>query len=227
MLTRTEFVSFLGGSMIINIDGTDGCGKKTQTELLYNYLTEKGFKCKLISFPNYESQSSSLVKMFLGGEFEEFGGVNAYQASVFYAVDRVATMKKVKVEDYDYIILDRYVASNMIHQSARVQDKSKVDEFLMWVDNLEFNELALPRPDKTLFLDMPVEVSLQLARARAELKNGQTRDIFEEDSEHMRQAYNNAKYVAKKFNWEIIDCYDKKLKSIEEIHKEILTKLGV
>ena len=213
--------------MIINIDGTDGCGKKTQTEMLYNYLTNKGFKCKLISFPNYESVSSALVKMFLGGEFEEFGGVDSYQASSFYAVDRLATMKRVKVEDYDYIILDRYVASNMIHQSAKIQDAKKLDEFLNWVEDFEFGTLKLPRPDKILFLDMPVEISMELARARTELKNGQTRDIFEEDSEHLKKAYNNAKYVASKFNWEIVSCFDKNLKSIEEIHKEILTKIGV
>lgn len=212
--------------MIINIDGTDGCGKKTQTELLYKFLTNKGYKCKLVSFPNYESLSSSLVKMFLGGTFESFGGVDSYQASAFYAVDRVATMKMINLNDYDYIILDRYVASNMIHQSARVQDKTKVDEFLDWVDNLEFNDLKLPRPDTTLFLDMPVEISLELARSRDSLKNGQSRDVLEEDSEHMKKAYNNAKYVANKFCWDVINCYDKKLKTIDEIHKEILTKLG-
>ena len=211
--------------MIINIDGTDGCGKKTQTELLYKFLTDKGYKCKIVSFPNYESPSSSLAKMYLGGAFESFGGVDSYQASAFYAVDRVATMKMVNVNDYDYVILDRYVASNMIHQSARIKDKSKVDEFLHWVDNFEFNDLKLPRPDKTLFLDMPVEISLELARSRGTLKNGQTHDILEEDSEHMKKAYNNAKYVANKFGWDVINCYDKKLKTIDEIHKEILTKL--
>ena len=212
--------------MLISIEGTDGCGKKTQTELLFKYLIGKGFKCKLISFPNYESESCSPVKMFLRGDFEEFGGLDAYQASAFYAVDRVATMKRVNVEDYDFIIFDRYVASNMIHQSARIKDSTKLEEFLSWVDDLEFNNLKLPRPDKTLFLDMPVEVSLQLAKARDGLKNGQTRDVLEEDSGHMKKAYDNAKFVANKFNWEIVECFDGKLKTIEEIHKEILTKLG-
>lgn len=214
--------------MLIDIEGTDGCGKKTQTELLYNYLVSTGKKCLLISFPNYSSPSSALVKMFLGGEFgSDAKVIDSYQASAFYAVDRVATMAKVHVEDFDYIIFDRYTPSNMIHQSARVENKSKLDDLLSWIDDFEFNKMRLPRPDKILFLDMPVEFSLALANARKDLKNGQAHDIFEEDKNHMKLAYENAKYVASKFGWERIDCVNEgNLKSIEEIHKEILTKLG-
>jgi len=214
--------------MLINIEGTDGCGKKTQTELLYKHLSSIGKKCLLISFPNYESPSSALVKMFLGGEFgNDANVIDAYQASAFYAVDRVATMAKINVKDYDYIIFDRYVPSNMIHQSARVKDKNELEEFLTWIDEFEFGKMRLPRPDKIIFLDMPVEVSLELANARKDLKNGQTHDIFEEDKNHMFRAYENAKYVAEKFGWERIDCVeDGKLKSIEKIHQDILTKLG-
>jgi len=214
--------------MLINIDGTDGCGKKTQTELLYKHLTNLGKKCLLISFPNYESPSSALVKMFLGGEFGSDNKIiDAYQASAFYAVDRVATMAKINIDDYDYVIFDRYVTSNMIHQSARVKDRNELEELISWIDEFEFGKMRLPRPDKILFLDVPVEVSLKLANARADLKNGQAHDIFEEDKNHMFMAYENAKYVAKKFGWERIDCIsDGKLKTIEEIHKDILTKLG-
>ncbi len=215
--------------MLINIEGTDGCGKKTQTELLYKHLTSLGKKCLLISFPNYESPSSALVKMFLGGEFGVSTDViDAYQASAFYAVDRVATMAKINVADYDYVIFDRYVPSNMIHQSARVEDREELDKLLTWIDDFEFGKMRLPRPDKIVFLDVSVNISLELANARKELKNGQAHDIFEEDKEHMKKAYNNAKYVAKKFGWEQINCVDGgKLKTIEEIHKDILTKLGI
>ncbi len=183
----------------------------------------------MISFPNYASPSSALVKMFLGGEFgSETNVIDAYQASAFYAVDRVATMAKINVDDYDYVIFDRYVPSNMIHQSARVDDQNKLDELLTWIDEFEFGKMRLPRPDKILFLDVPVEVSLKLANARKDLKNGQAHDIFEEDKNHMFRAYQNAKYVAEKFGWERIDCVeDGKLKSIEEIHKDILTKLRI
>ena len=215
--------------MLINIEGTDGCGKKPQTELLYKHLTSLGKKCLLISFPNYNSPSSALVKMFLGGEFGSSNNtINAYQASAFYAVDRVATMAKINVNDYDYVIFDRYVPSNMIHQSARVDNKEELEELLTWIDEFEFGKMRLPRPDTVIFLDVPVEISLQLANSRKDLKNGQSHDIFEEDNEHMKKAYENAKYVAKKFGWLEINCVNNgRLKSIDEIHKDILTKLEI
>lgn len=214
--------------MIIDIEGTDGCGKKTQTDLLFNFLKEKGYKVKKISFPNYESNSSALVKMYLNGEFGENDSLNGYQASMFYAVDRLATMKNINVEDYDCILFDRYVPSNMIHQSTRINDKAELDEFLDWVVDLEFNKLKLPKPDRTLFLDVPVEISMRLARQRESLKNGESKDILERDEAHLINAYEKAKYVAEKYNWIVIDCEkNNNIKTIDEIHKEILTKLGL
>ena len=97
-----------------------------------------------------------------------------------------------------------------------------------WLEDFEYNKLNLPKPDKILFLDMPVEFSMQLAKSRPELKNGQTKDILEEDAEHLFKAYGRAQYVAKKFDWITISCVkDNNIKTIEEIHKDILTKLGV
>ena len=215
--------------MIIDIEGTDGCGKKTQTELLFKFLQNKGFRCKIISFPNYDSRSSELVKMYLNGEFgENANDIDAYQTSVLFAVDRFATMNKICVDDYDYVLFDRYVPSNMIHQSTRIKDLQEVDKFLDWIKDFEYDKLKLPKPDVTIFLDVPVEISMKLARERSELKNGQEKDILEQDSEHLRNAYSKAKYVAQKFGWETIDCINNNLiKSIDEIHKEILTKLGL
>lgn len=215
--------------MIIDIEGTDGSGKKTQTDLLCNYLQQAGYIVKKISFPNYQSESSALVKMYLDGEFgENANDVNAYQASALYAVDRFATMSKINVNDYDFIIFDRYVPSNMIHQSTKIKDKKELDQFLNWVGDFEYEKLNLPKPDKILFLDVPIETSIKLARARTELKNGKKKDIHENDSEHLIRAYYNAKYVAEKFDWTIIDCAKgNKIKSIDEIHEQILTTLGL
>lgn len=214
--------------MIIDIEGTDGSGKQTQTNLLFKFLTNKGYKVKLISFPNYESNTSALVKMYLNGEFGENNNLNGYQASMFYAVDRLATMINVDVNDYDFILFDRYVPSNMIHQSTRINEKEELDNFLDWVVDLEYGKLRLPKPDKTLFLDVPVEISMKLAREREEIKNGQTKDILEKDDNHLINAYEKAKYVANKFDWITIDCsYGENIKSINEIHQDILTKLGL
>ena len=214
--------------MIIDIEGTDGCGKKTQTDLLYKFLEEKGYNVIKISFPNYESESSALVKMYLRGDFGDNNSLNGYQASMFYAVDRLATMKNVNIKDYDFILFDRYVPSNMIHQSTRIKENKDVDEFLDWVVDLEYEKLKLPKPDKTLFLDVPVEISMKLARERDSLKNGQNKDILERDDNHLINAYEKAKYVAKKFDWTVIDCSNgKTIKTIDEIHQDILTKLNL
>ena len=214
--------------MIIDIEGTDGSGKHTQTKLLYEYLVSKGYKCKMISFPNYDSNSSAPVKMFLAGEL---GGsancLNGYQASALYAVDRLVTMKQLDVNAYDYILLDRYTPSNMIHQSTRIKDMEELNSFLDWLEDFEYGKLNLPKPDRILFLDMPVEYSIKLARERATLKNGQTKDILEQDSTHLFKAYDRAKYVAEKFNWTTIKCVNNGLKSMEEIHADILTKLNL
>ena len=215
--------------MLINIEGTDGCGKKTQVELLYNYLKDKGYKVLKLSFPNYESESSALVKMYLRGDFgESVNDVNAYQASILFSVDRLATMLKIDVDKYDYILFDRYVPSNMIHQSTRIENLDELDDYLKWLEDLEYEKLKLPKPDNVLFLDVPVEISMKLARSRNELKNGQEKDIQEKDDEHLIKAYNRGKYVAKKFGWEIINCEkDGNIKTIDEINKDILTKLDI
>ena len=214
--------------MIIDIEGTDGSGKKTQTDLLCNFLKEKGYKVLKLSFPNYESKSSILVQMYLGGEFgDDVNCLNGYQSSVLYSNDRMLTMKQINADDYDFVICDRYVPSNMIHQSIKVEEDSLVDGFLEWLEDLEYTKLQIPKPDKILFLDMPPEASIKLARARADLKNGQSKDIHEKDDEHLIKAYQRAKYVAEKFNWITIHCVDKEIKSIQEIQEDILTNLNL
>lgn len=209
---------------IIDVEGTDGSGKATQTKLLYNNLTEMGYRCKILSFPNYDSPSSAPVKMYLGGELGENVDVSAYQASVLFAVDRFITINQAALDDFDFVILDRYTYSNMVHQSTKFKTAQEMEKFLQWVENFEFGLLNLPKPNLVLFLDVPVEVSFRLAHERASLKNGQKTDILENDFSHLKSAYNNAKYIAKKFNWQTIDCEDKgKIKSIEEISNLVLT----
>lgn len=215
--------------MIIDIEGTDGSGKKTQTDLLYNKLVSLGKKCLKISFPNYDSPSSAPVKMYLGGELGNSSScLNAYQASSLFAVDRLITLKKTDLNAYDFVLFDRYVPSNMIHQSTNLKSLKEMDDFLDFIDDFEYNKLELPRPDITIFLNVPVEVSFRLAKERINLKNGLDKDILE-NMEHLERAYNSANYVARKFNWLTIDCVDNlnNLKSVQAIHDEILNKLPI
>lgn len=213
---------------IFVIEGTDGSGKKTQTELLFKYLSQK-HKTLLQSFPNYESNSSAPIKMYLNGEFGDTAtSLDAYSSSLLFTVDRLCTWQKLK-EEYEngtFVVFDRYVQSNMVHQACKIEDEEERQKFLNWIDDLEFDIVKLPRPDKIFFLNMPPEISKALANARTELKAGTAKDIHEKDQNYLTSAYNTGIEVAKKFGWEIINCFeDGKLKSIEEIHNEIVKKI--
>lgn len=214
---------------IVVIEGTDGSGKQTQANLVYEELVKRGVAVKKHSFPSYESPSSGPLKMYLGGELSKCADeIDAYQASSLFAVDRLCTMLQYKVllEQGCVLILDRYVQSNMIHQAGKIANLKERDGFLEWLNEFEFEILKLPKADKVIFLDVPVETSKRLANERTSLKCGEKKDIHESDMHHLENAYNAGKYVAKKFNWTIISCTENgKLKSIEEIHKLIMKEI--
>lgn len=216
--------------MIISIEGTDGSGKHTQAELLYNFIKEKFGNCELISFPNYESPACAPVKMYLNGDFGDSSSLDAYQANALYAVDRLCTMQQYKsfIENGGNIVFDRYTQSTMLHQSALLKDQNEIDSFLQYVEHFEFGILKLPKPDVVVFLDVPVEYGKKLADARKQYKSGMKNDIYEQDFAHLKKAYNAGKYVANKMGWLTIECVKNgKMLSIDEIHKDILTKLGL
>ncbi len=214
--------------LIISIEGTDGAGKHTQQQLLFKDLKEMGFDVVDQAFPNYDSSSSAPVKMYLAGEFgNSSNSLNAYQASVLYAVDRMCTYKKSLENHYNdgkIILFDRYVQSNFIHQCSKIDDIQEKMRFIEWEENLEYNTLGLPRPDLIFFIEMPVEKSLELAHARAEYKTGETKDIHEEDTSYMEKSYKNGLTLATKLGWNLIHCVDDEgnVKSIDTIHEEIM-----
>ena len=221
--------------IFVVIEGTDGCGKKTQSEKLLARLKNMGVNCIRQSFPNYDSESSGPVKMYLNGDFGDSKSLTAKQANALFAVDRLCTMQQLKshIENGGSIIFDRYVSSTMLHQAASIDNEKELDEFLDYVDQFEYGVLGLPRPDIVFFLDVPVEISQKLANARAELKSGTSKDIHESDSTHLQNAYRSGKYVANKYGWEVISCVDQdgNLKSIEEIgdaiYSRCISKLGL
>ena len=214
--------------IIISIGGTDGAGKHTQQQLLMKDLKEQGYSVLDQSFPHYDSDSSAPVKMYLAGEFgKDSNSLNAYQASVLYAVDRMCTYQKDLKEHYEnggILLFDRYVQSNFIHQCSKIDDMQEKLKFIKWEEELEYDTLGLPKPDLIFFIEMPVEKSIELARARADYKNGQTKDIHEEDTEYLSKSYNNGLTLAKELGWNLIHCLDENgnLKTIESIHEEIM-----
>jgi len=216
--------------MIIVIEGTDGSGKQTQTQMLFNYLKNIGKNVKTQSFPNYDSESSFFVKKYLRGEL---GGLNALtpkQCSSFYAIDRMLTMNNYKefLEKDGILLLDRYVTSNMLHQASKIDDELEREKFLNWLETFEYEDLNLPKPDITFFLDLKPEISKRLREERGALKVGGEKDIHEADSVYMKNCYERGMKIAKDKNWQVIKCYENdNILTIEEIHNKIKEVLKV
>ncbi|MGN0162256.1 MAG: dTMP kinase [Candidatus Ornithomonoglobus sp.] len=215
--------------ILIAIEGTDSSGKQTQSELVYNELTERGIPARLVSFPAYESESSALVKMYLSGDFgREPQDVNAYTASTFYAVDRFATYRKDWKKDYDagtVIVADRYVPSNMIHQAAKIENKREKKRFIDWLVELEYGHFGLPVPDVTMFLNMPPESAARLMADRSnKIDNSDKKDIHESNLTYLKKSYDNALLVARARSWQEVSCVDSdgNVRSIAEINADIM-----
>lgn len=214
------------GKLIV-IDGTDGSGKQTQMELLEKKLQENGIEFKKISFPNYDSPSSSLVKMYLSGEFgNDAKAISPYIASTFYAADRYATYKKELEEYYEnggLILADRYTTANMVHQTGKIKDKAERKRFLDWLWDLEFNLYKIPVPTKVFFLNMPIEYSLKLMENRKnKFDSDAVKDIHERDKKHLQESYEAACELVKDYNWVEIKCVkDGKIRTKEDISGEI------
>ena len=217
--------------MLIVIEGVDASGKATQTRLLSERLAGAGKKVHTVTFPDYESDSSAPVKMYLSGELGETAdSVNPYAASALFAVDRFCSYRtswKKYLDEGDIVIADRYVTSNFIHQASKISDISEKERFLSFQADFEYKKLGLPEPDAVIFLDVPPDISLSLMKEREnKFTHGEIKDIHERDPEYIKKSYENARFVADRFGFKKIDCTrDGKLKSIEEISDEIMKAL--
>lgn len=211
-------------SKIIVIEGLDGSGKATQTEILAEKLVQQGKKVKKLEFPDYANPSSSLVKMYLGGEFgDNPEDVNAYAASAFYAVDRVASYLQFWKKDYEegsFILSDRYATSNIIYQMSKLPE-SDWDSFIDWQADFEYEKLGIPKPDRIVYLDVEPEVSQRLMEKRYNGDNSK-KDLHEKNLKFLLDCRKSALYAAKKCGWIVINCCENgEIKSIEKISKEI------
>ena len=213
------------------IDGTDGSGKQTQFQKLQESLIKDGIDYKVVSFPNYDSPSSSLVKMYLSGEFgENAKEISPYIASTFYAADRYATFQKgykKYYEDGGIILADRYTTGNMIHQAGKIKDEEEREKFLNWLWDFEFNLYGLPVPSEVFFLNMPIENAVDLIKNREnKFTHQDKKDIHERDVNHLKDAYKAACSVSKKYNWYEIKCVkNNEIRTIEDIHQEIYNEV--
>lgn len=193
---------------LIVIDGLDGSGKATQSKLLAQKLSDMGYKARTVSFPDYDSDSSALVRMYLGGRLGSSpDDVNAYAASSFYAVDRVASYINKWGRDYaeyDYIIADRYTTSNIIHQMAKLREDERGD-YIEWLFDYEYNRLGIPAPDLVIFLDVDPAISQKLIFGRYKGDESK-KDIHEKDFAYLLRCRGSAMYAIENLGWIAVDC---------------------
>lgn len=211
------------GKLIV-IEGTDGSGKSTQFRLMSQRLTNEGKEFKHIVFPRYSEESSALIRMYLGGQFgSKPSDVNAYAASAFYAVDRFASYKMDWGQWYEkggLILSDRYTTSNAVHQTSKLSEDQQ-ENYLHWLYDFEYDKLGLPRPDLTIYLDVPTDFTEKMLRSREASTNTQA-DIHEQDTAYLATCRKTGRAAAQYYGWTVIHCVkDGAMRSIEDIHEEI------
>ena len=216
----------LKGKLIV-FEGTDGSGKSTQFKLACEALTAAGRDFRTCVFPQYQEESSALVRMYLGGQFGTHpSDVNAYAASSFYAADRYAGYKKHWGEYYEkggLMVLDRYTTSNAVHQASKMTPEER-EPFFRWLADFEYDKLGLPTPDLVLWLDMPIEQAVANLRRR-ETATHTTADIHEEDNAYLSTCREAAAQAADFYGWHRISCVDSegRLRTMDDIHQEIMS----
>ncbi len=216
------------GKLIV-IEGTDGSGKSTQFKRLTDRLSAEGKPFRQLVFPRYSEPSSALIRMYLGGEFgNNPSDVNSYAASAFYAVDRYASYKQDWGQWYEnggLILSDRYTTSNAVHQAAKETPENR-PEYLRWLYEFEYDRLGLPRPDLTIYLDVPTDFTEQLMRRR-EADTNTTADIHEKDMAYLATCRQSGKAAAEFYGWTVINCVKNgAMRSIEDIHEEIFAHVA-
>lgn len=217
------------GKLIV-IEGTDGSGKKTQSDLLVKRLKKEGYNVEIADFPQYGTPGAKMVELYLNGKFGTAEEVGPYRASIFYAIDRYAKSKQMHkwLKQGKIIVANRYVSANKGHQAGKIKDRKDLDKFLDWLNDLEYNIFAIPRPDKVLLLHMPSEIGQKLVdkKGHREYVGGKKKDIHEADLKHLKDAEKAYLYVAEKENWEVIECSKgSKPDSITSIHEKIYQKI--
>lgn len=213
---------------LIAIEGTDASGKATQARLLLRHFRKNRKKAALISFPRYSTFFGSLIGKYLRGEFGAKEKFPPKAAAILYALDKYSAADEIekKLLQGFAVILDRYTASNIAHQGAKFINPQKRAIFIKWVSELES---ALPAPNITFFLDVPVSVSQKLMRGKDRKKKyrgKKSRDIHEADLKYLERTRKIYLQLSKQKKWARISCISAgKLRKKEEIHKEIVKNL--
>jgi dTMP kinase len=214
------------GKFIV-IEGIDGAGKGTQSDLLTRAFDERGLPIAKFGFPRYESSFGRLIARFLNGEFGPLAAVNAHFSALLYAGDRFEAKPDLEaaLDSGRTVVTDRYIASNLAHQAARVPAESRA-EFISWLRQLEYGTYGLPVEDLVIYLRVPADEGHRLVGLKsARSYTAKSRDLQESDVPHLKEAALVYDELAQASNWVTIECFDarsEKLRSPEEIHRDVL-----
>ncbi|MBR3182454.1 MAG: hypothetical protein IKF56_07455 [Eggerthellaceae bacterium] len=215
---------------LIAIEGLDGSGKETQTNLLKAALQQRGFNVGSVSFPRYGQPSAAPVEHYLSGGYgENAADVNAYAASSLFAVDRLASYLGEWHDEFhgsDYFIADRYTTSNAIHQLSKLP-YDQWEAFSSWLFDHEFGKLALPKPNAVVYLRLDLATSQALLERRYG-GDASRRDVHERDLGYLERSRQAAEWCAERFGWLTVECArDGKLRDRDDVHDEIVERLGL
>lgn len=213
----------------IAIEGGDGSGKGTHSELLQQFFISRGNAVTKVSFPRYGSDSAFYVEKYLNGAYGQANDVPADLGVLPYAIDRYAASGDIRLalaaED-SIVIADRYMASNLAHQGAKIEDDAERAAFYERTKITEYGVLGIPKPDQTIVLVMPTEhmqsnVDKKAARDYTSMK----RDIHEADADHLEKAKSNFEELCKLYPTEFtaVYCTNKSgaMRPIDEIQNDI------
>ena len=197
------------GKFIV-IDGTDGSGKTTQLALLKDRLEAAGYGVALADFPQYNTKSAGLVEEYLSGKYGGAAEIDAYKASIFYAVDRFDASAKIRkwLKEGKIVLANRYTSANMGHQGCKIANPLERRVFFNWLMDLEYKIFEIPRPDLTIILHLDPEIAQKRAKERGrEDWNGKKTDIHEDNIEHLKNAAHIYEEIANSFpDHELISC---------------------
>jgi dTMP kinase len=211
------------GKFIV-IDGTDGSGKTTQFNLLIDKLKAEGFDVEIADFPQYNTKSAGLVEEYLSGKYGTADEVTPYQSSIFYAVDRFDASFKIRewLKAGKIVVANRYVSASLGHQGGKIENPLERKVFFNWLYELEYKLFNIPKPDLSLILHVEAEIAQELAKNRhREDWKGKTRDIHEENINHLKKAEEVYLEIAKTFpDFKLIKCTrEGVIMNREEIHQ--------
>lgn len=231
---KNTFMKKSKGRLIV-IDGTDGSGKATQVALLSARLKKEGKKVKVVDFPEYyQNFFGAFIGHCLSEQYYNFLGVHPKIASVLYAADRWESSKDIKKWlDGGYIVIaNRYVSANQIHQGGKIKNTKKRNNFIKWLNQMEYEVFGIPRPDVTLYLSLPTHIVLRLLKERDSSKMKRAylkkkKDVHEADVNFLINSRKSALWLVKEIpNFLKIDCAPKgEILSRETIHDEVYNKV--